>query len=65
MPCATLYHGIIPSHNCNTGPGGHTCTMFDDFRVKKEKTGLRREEKGSRTVHIEIPLSYVQVHNTG
>ena len=62
---ATLDHDIIPSHNCNPGPGGHTCTMFDDVGVKKKKTGWRREEKGSRTIHIEISLSYVQVYNTG
>lgn len=39
VPCATLDHDIIPSHNCNPGPGGHTCTMFDDIGVKKKKTG--------------------------
>lgn len=39
VPCATLDHDMIPSHNCNPGPGGHTCTMFDDVGVKKKKTG--------------------------
>ena len=57
MPCVTLDHDIIPLHDYNTGSGGHTCIMFDDVPVEKEKTGGRREEIGSRTVHTEIPLS--------
>ena len=46
VPCATLDHDIIPSHNCNTGPGGHTCTMFGDVGVKKKKQveGGKRKE---------------------
>lgn len=46
MLCATLDHDIIPSHNCNPGPGGHTCIMFDDVGVKKKKIKLK--EGGER-----------------
>lgn len=49
-----LGHDILELHNYNTGPGGHTCIMFNDVRVENEKTGGWREEMGRRTIHTEI-----------